>query len=235
MHPKAPTKSLRNDETVQFWEHDLPLQMADLAAQLEPGHRFDSIVVDEAQDFADAWWDPLLAALKDDETGGIYVFTDEGQRVFNRHGSPPVPLVPLILDHNLRNTRQIANAFQPLVDHPMRFLGGEGPAVKFVACARDEAMDVGDDQVELLLEEGWRPEDVALLTTGSRHPEQTERQSDGHKAYWDTLLGCRPGLLRPRPRLQGPRAARRGRSSSTRSQQVRALPRTPLRRIVPGP
>ena len=124
---KVRTNRSRNDETAQFWEHDLPLQMTDLAAQLEPGHRFDSIVVDEAQDFADAWWDPLLAALKDDETGGIYVFTDEGQRVFNRHGSPPVPLVPLILDHNLRNTRQIANAFQPLVDHPMRFLGGEGP------------------------------------------------------------------------------------------------------------
>ena len=139
--PEGPDESLRTDETVQFWEHDLPLQMAELAAQLEPGHRFDSIVVDEAQDFADAWWDPLLAALKDDEAGGLYVFTDEGQRVFNRLGSPPVPLVPLILDHNVRNTRQIANAFQPLVDHPMRFLGGEGPAVRFVACARDDAMD----------------------------------------------------------------------------------------------
>ena len=187
MHPKVPTNRVRNDETVQFWEHDLPLQMTDLAAQLEPGHRFDSIVVDEAQDFADAWWDPLLAALKDDETGGIYVFTDEGQRVFNRHGSPPVPLVPLVLDHNLRNTRQIANAFQPLVDHPMRFLGGEGPAVKFVACAREDAMDAGDDEVELLLEEGWRPEDVALLTTGTRHPEQKERQAAGSAAYWDSF------------------------------------------------
>ena len=37
-------------------------------------------------------------------------------------------LVPLVLDHNFRNTRQIANAFQPLVDHPVRFLGGGGPA-----------------------------------------------------------------------------------------------------------
>jgi hypothetical protein len=129
----------------------------------------------------------LLAALKDDETGGLYVFTDEGQRVFNRHGSPPVPLVPLILDHNVRNTRQIASAFQPLVDHPMRFLGGEGPAVTFIACSRDEAMDVGDDQIETLLEAGWRPEDLALLTTGSRHPEQAERQKEGHKAYWDTF------------------------------------------------
>jgi hypothetical protein len=185
--PEGPDEALRTDETVRFWEHDLPLQMADLAAQLEPGHRFDSIVVDEAQDFADAWWDPLLAALKDDEAGGLYVFTDEGQRVFNRHGSPPVPLVPLILDHNVRNTRQIANAFQPLVDHPMRFLGGEGPSVKFVPCARADAMDAGDDEVDKLLDEGWRPEDVALLTTGTRHPEQKERQAAGNAAYWDSF------------------------------------------------
>ncbi len=185
--PEGPDESLRNEQTVQFWEHDLPQQMADLAAQLEPGHRYDSIVVDEAQDFADAWWDPLLAALKDDETGGLYVFSDEGQRVFNRHGSPPVPLVPLILDHNVRNTRQIATAFQPLVDHPMRFLGGDGPAVKFVACTREDALNAGDDEVELLLEEGWRPEDVALLTTGSRHPEQKERQAAGNAAYWDSF------------------------------------------------
>ncbi|MBB2770714.1 UNVERIFIED_ORG: hypothetical protein GGE11_001627 [Mycolicibacterium obuense] len=185
--PEGPDEALRTEETVRFWEHDLPLHMADLAAQLEPGHRFDSIVVDEAQDFADAWWDPLLAALRDPVDGGLYVFTDEGQRVFNRVGSPPVPLVPLILDHNLRNTRQIANAFQPLVDHPMRFLGGEGPAVTFVACGREEALGVGDDQVDLLLEQGWRPEDLALLTTGSRHPEQAERQKDGHKAYWDSF------------------------------------------------
>ncbi|OBB45462.1 ATP-binding domain-containing protein [Mycobacterium sp. 852002-51961_SCH5331710] len=185
--PEGPDESLRTEETVKFWEHDLPVQMAELAMQLEPGHRFDSIVVDEAQDFADSWWEPLLIALKDPDEGGLYVFTDEGQRVFNRYGSPPVPLLPLILDHNLRNTRQIANAFQPLVDHPMRFLGGEGPAVEFIACDRVDAMDVGDDQIEALLEEGWRPEDLALLTTGSRHPEQAERQKEGHKAYWDTF------------------------------------------------
>ncbi|KGI66858.1 NERD domain-containing protein [Mycolicibacterium rufum] len=185
--PAGPDESLRTDQTVQFWERDLPAQMTDLATQLDPGHRFDAIVVDEAQDFADAWWDPLLAALRDDETGGLYVFTDEGQRVFHRHGSPPVPLVPLVLDHNLRNTRQIANAFQPLVDHPMRFLGGEGPAVKYVACSREDAMDAGDDEVDALLEQGWRPEDVALLTTGSRHPEQRERQAAGNAAYWDSF------------------------------------------------
>lgn len=185
--PEGPDEALRSAQTVRFWEHDLPLQMTELAEQLEIDDRFDAIVVDEAQDFADAWWDPLLAALKDTEAGGIFVFSDEGQRVFDRHGSPPVPLVPLILDQNLRNTRQIANAFQPLADHPMRFLGGEGPAVKFVACGLEDAMDAGDNEVELLLEEGWRPEDVALLTTGTRHPEQKERQAAGNASYWDSF------------------------------------------------
>ena len=48
------------------------------------------------------------------------------------------------------------------------------------------AQEVGA-QIDLLVEEGWRPEDLALLTTGSRHPEQAERQKDGHSAYWDTF------------------------------------------------
>jgi hypothetical protein len=125
--------------------------------------------------------------LGDPDTGGIYLYSDEGQRVFDRTGTPPVPLVPLILEHNIRNTRQIATAFGPLVDHPMRFLGGEGPEVRFVACDHDQALDVGDDEVEALLDDGWRPEDVALLTTGSRHPEQKTRQSEGTQAYWDSF------------------------------------------------
>ena len=183
----GPDESVRNEETSQFWEHELPRQMHELAETLLPGHRFDAIVIDEAQDFADDWWDPILACLRDPESGGIYVFSDEGQRVFDRFGAPPVPLVPLVLDHNLRNTRQIATAFQPLVDSPMRYMGGDGPDVSFVPCTADEAMGVGDDQVDALLDNGWRPEDVALLTTGSRHPEQVARQAEGNEKYWDSF------------------------------------------------
>lgn len=185
--PVGPDETERTARTSQFFEHDLPATMAELAAALPDGQRFDSIVIDEAQDFADSWWDPILAGLRDPDTGGIYLYSDEGQRVFDRTGAPPVPLVPLILDHNIRNTRQIATAFGPLVDHPMRSLGGDGPDVRFVSCDRDEALDVGDDQIEVLLDGGWRPEDVALLTTGTRHPEQKNRQAEGTAAYWDSF------------------------------------------------
>ena len=185
--PEGPDENQRTRETSHFFEHELPATMLELATNLPHGQRFDAIVIDEAQDFADSWWDPVLAALRDPDEGGLYVFIDEGQRVFDRQGTPPVPLVPLILDQNIRNTRQIATAFQPLVDHPMRLLGGDGPEVRFVPCTEDDALDVGDDQVERLIEEGWRPEDVALLTTGSRHPEQQSRQAAGNIAYWNSF------------------------------------------------
>jgi superfamily I DNA/RNA helicase len=161
--------------------------MAELASALPAAQRYDSVVVDEAQDFAESWWPALLAALRDDEHGGMYAFTDDGQRVFPRYGRPPVSLVPLVLDHNLRNTRQIADTFMPLTPMPMQLLGGDGPAVRLVACTTADAVGRADDEVEALLADGWRPQDVALLTTGSRHPEQTARQAAGQDAYWRTF------------------------------------------------
>jgi hypothetical protein len=180
----APTGS---DDDSRFWEVELPELMVDLGARQPQGKLFDALVIDEAQDFADLWWPAALAALKDEDTGGIYVFTDEGQRVFSRFGGPPAGLVPLVLDQNLRNTRQIAESFSTLAPIRMRLGTAEGPAVRFVQCPWSEALDAADDQVDVLLDEGWRPEDVALLTTGSRHPEQKARQEAGPESYWDTF------------------------------------------------
>ena len=175
------------DDDSDYWENRLPAEMLSLAQALPTGRRFDSLVIDEAQDFADSWWPVLLDALTDPDTGGIYAFSDQGERVFARYGEPPVPLVPLILDHNLRNTRQIAESFNPLAPMRMQLVGGDGPDVRFVPCSSEEALAVADDQIEELLDEGWRPQDVALLSTGSRHPEQDERQAAGQDAYWESL------------------------------------------------
>ena len=56
-----------------------------------------------------------------------------------------------------------------------------------VPCPADEALERADDQIDALLDAGWRPEDLAMLTTGSRHPEQVSRQSEGHEAYWTSF------------------------------------------------
>jgi hypothetical protein len=167
------------------WEVRLPAEMTRLAEQLPEGQRFDAVVVDEAQDFSDTWWPALLSALRSDDSG-VYVFSDESQRVFARFGGPPVPLVPLMLDNNLRNTKQIGQTFSDLAPFRMRLRGGDGPEVRLVACSAADALDAADEAVDDLLDD-WRPQDVALLTTGSRHPEQAARQERGQDSYWESF------------------------------------------------
>ena len=135
---------VRTPEESDFWEIELPATMKDLADGLRAGHRFDSVIVDEAQDFAESWWAPIMGSLKDPEAGGLFAYSDANQRVFKRFGEPPVPLVPLILDRNLRNTRQIAEAFDPLAPMRMRLMGGEGAAVEFDAVQGPKGMQAAN-------------------------------------------------------------------------------------------
>ncbi|TCW25319.1 NERD domain-containing protein [Dietzia cinnamea] len=186
--PAGPDERIRSAESVRWWEEELPRLMSELADGLPDGRRFDAVIVDEAQDFADSWWQPVIGALRDRENGRLMIVGDVGQSVFQRAGRPPVDLVPLVLDHNLRNTRQIASAFLPLVGHRMELRGGSGPAVRYVDVPEGaDPIAVGDDEAMRLLDEGWEPGDVALLTIGSRHPMQVELQEDGNDAYWETF------------------------------------------------
>ncbi len=172
------------DADSEYWEVRLPTEMAAIARGLPAGERFDAVVGDEAQDFADLWWPAVLAALKHQESGRLSIFSDEGQRVFARFGGMPECQAVFVLEHNLRNTRQIADTFGSLALTRMRSRGGLGPAVRFVACAGEGAVSAADDVVDELLGAGWRPQDIALLTTGSRHPEHAGRQAQGQDEYW---------------------------------------------------
>jgi hypothetical protein len=169
----------------EFWEETLPAEMARLAAELPEGKRYDSVIVDEAQDFAETWWDAVIGALRDEAEGGVYVYSDENQRIFARFGRPPVQLVPLVLDHNLRNPRQIHDCFGPLAPSRMYSRGWDGANVRFVASTTDDALDAAEGEVLRLLEEGWEHRKIALLTTGHRHPQQQVQTEElGQEGYW---------------------------------------------------
>lgn len=172
----------------EYWESELPIEMLAFAAYLTESDRFDAIVVDEAQDFADSWWPALLAGLRDPTSGGLTIFLDNGQRVFGRQGAPPDHLVKVALDENLRNTKQIAQAFGSLASEQMRYLGGNGQPVRLIPCTTDDAVSTADDAVVALMDAGWPPQSIALLTTGSRHPVQVDRvRSDGTSGYWESF------------------------------------------------
>jgi hypothetical protein len=173
-----------SDDNSQYWEEYLPGEMVSLAGALPEAERFDAIVIDEAQDFAESWWPAVVAALRSPDDGCMYVFADEGQRVFARQGRPPVALTPINLNENLRNTKQIAGTFGSLTTTQMKNRGGNGLPVRFIQCATTDALDAADDAAVALLDDGWPTDAVALLTTYKRHPEQAARQKAGPEAYW---------------------------------------------------
>ncbi|WP_422114785.1 NERD domain-containing protein [Brachybacterium sp. UNK5269] len=187
----AETEDRFDGTPVAYYEEHLPRRLAELAAEQEPQALFDAIVVDEAQDFADIWWDGLQLCLRDPDEGVLFVFTDEHQTVFDREGRAPVTLNPFPLDDNLRNTSTIARTFAPLTPIEQRPRMGEGAPVRFVEAEADGAVAAADDMVERLLGEGWGPGQIALLTTRSRHPVQKEQvELYGYDGYWDEFFAA---------------------------------------------
>lgn len=179
------------DDDGGYWERTLPRRLGELAAERSPAELFDSVVVDEAQDFGELWWPSLSACLRDPVNGGLFVFMDEAQRVFSRAGEAPIDIPPFVLDENIRNTKRIAQLFSSLSGEPLKPRGMDGPAVRLVDVPADQALAVVDDVVEGILEEGFDPGQVALLTTQHRHPEQRNAvELGGWAAYWDDFFAA---------------------------------------------
>ncbi len=177
------------DDDPDYWERRLPLALGTLAAARRADDLFDAVVVDEAQDFGDLWWPSLLRCLRDQDSGGLYVFMDDAQRVFPREGRVPLELVPVTLHENLRSTKQIAQVFGALSPERITPRGMEGPPVRVVDVPTTDAVGAADDAVEALLDEGWASGQLALLATGRRHPQQVnEVEAGGHAAYWDAFF-----------------------------------------------
>ena len=169
-----------------YYEEELPRFLGEAARSRTD--LFDAVVVDEAQDFGDLWWPSLMECLKDKENGGVFVFMDEGQRVFKRRGSAPVDGEPYPLRRNFRNTKRIAQTFGSLATDEVRFHGYEGTNVRFVQCAPTDAVERADDAVEALLDV-WEPHQIALLTTKHRHPEHVSIvEHRGQDGYWQSFF-----------------------------------------------
>lgn len=190
------------DDVAADWEVRLP---ADLARLAPANERFDAVVVDEAQDFGDAWWPALTRCLRGEEGQGLFVFSDDAQRIFPRHGTAPVQVPPFVLAENLRSTKEIAQVFGSLTDSDVTPRGMSGEAVRLVeageasalrssdpavrAGAADAVVEAADAAVEALVEEGWDPGHIALLVTGRRHPAQVNDVGiGGMQAYWDAFF-----------------------------------------------
>ena len=147
---------------------------------------------------------------------------------------PPVPLVPLMLDHNLRNTRQIADTF---TRSPRCGCGSSARTARRCASSRAPPRRRSSGPTTRSTRcstraGGRRTSRCSPPAAGT--PSRCERQDARAGRLLGVVLGHRAGVLRPRARLQGPRAPGR-RAGAERVRRARPGARAPVRRAVAGP
>ena len=161
-----------------------------LAAAMDCPHekKFDAFIIDEAQDFMESWWQTLEKCLTDPEEGFIAAFGDDQQKVFGKRKGPGKSYAKFRLKENIRNSLQIAELARPLVNESITAKGPNSYPVEFIVCEESEALDVADDAVEKLTDrEGWKPGEIALLTTKNRHPVHAEMADKDRTTYYESL------------------------------------------------
>ncbi len=172
-----------------YFDIELPGKVISALNDVPLEKKFDVVIIDEAQDFHQEWWGVVLASLKDPVNGKIFAFGDIRQGIFRHAKDIPLQLAPIHLDQNLRNSLPIAELAALCVEDPLLLIGLDGPPVAFVETTREESIAEADKKIAELLSKGWKPGDICLIATGSRHPIQKEL-AEGVKRldYWQSFF-----------------------------------------------
>lgn len=187
------------NSTVVF-EKDFPDALYD-AMSLRPDLRFDAIIVDEGQDFADTWWLALEHSLAEGRKSVFYVFYDDNQRIYRNRGgiSEELGLVSISLLENVRNTRTIHRALTSYYkgENSSQPCGPVGRSIETYHCTNPQELYKTLSQVlqKLTRTEGVSGKDIVILT-----PKSLKATSPNHSSLEDFNP---PGNLRLVPKASG--------------------------------
>jgi hypothetical protein len=152
-----------NDLPLDYFERVLPEALLEAASELGP--QYGALIVDEAQDLEDEWFETLLYLLEDEKKGNVWLFFDDNQRIFESGFSPGGDFLRFDLNVNCRNTQSI---HREVIKH---YEGSVVPEVRG-PLGREVELHRSDDQpqavasvIERLCGEGEiPPQDVVVLS-----------------------------------------------------------------------
>jgi superfamily I DNA/RNA helicase len=193
---KLPHFGKDDEPPPEYFSDTLPDALLEAVAELGP--QYDALLVDEAQDLHDAWYEALTCALRDDAKASIWLFMDDNQRIYEGGFRAPPDFFATELDVNCRNTQEIHSKVSELYagEIETRVLGPAGRPIELhqtddqaemVAgvlerlCGREE---VPTQDVVVLSAHGWEHSAIAhkplgrfRLTTKARQPSPQVRFS----------------------------------------------------------
>lgn len=155
-------------EQGKFYDETLPTLGFDYFCDAPDEDKFDSVIIDEGQDFAENWYTCLQAMLRDESEGEFYVFADPNQDLFrgNVEALLKLSVSKQRLTRNLRNTEPISNWIGAFVKeghlHP-GLLGGI-PVIHRAWETYAEEKRLIEAEVGRLVSQGIKPSRIIILS-----------------------------------------------------------------------
>ena len=174
----------------EFWDDELPRLLAEHFRLLPADEKYDTLIIDEAQDFRPEWWNLVQSALKNPLYGHVYAFGDAHQGILRQATEIPLTPCSIHLDKNLRNSLQIAELAALCLAEPIHLAGLDAIPVRLVESTDENALEEADAVVNQLLNDGWAPGEIALLTTGSRDARHRAAVEKNKDAYWESFFAA---------------------------------------------
>lgn len=149
------------------WDKKFP-KVLESAMQKDPSLKFDSIIVDDAQDFKDNWWQSLSHCLKDLENGQIFYFMDENYLLAGDKESLPEPQLTYQLCENIRTPKTLLPFLMAGYQSKLSMVtrSGYGVVPEFFNCEsrQDLRLTISHLFDELVDSNGISPQEIAILT-----------------------------------------------------------------------
>lgn len=153
--------------TVRTFDKKYP-KVLERAVEIDPNLKFDSIIVDDAQNFKMKWWQSLIACLTDPKTGGLYCFMDDNRLFYERKNQQPDFKLLFELKKNLRSPKRLMPLLQAgyISNDKMNPLGITGTFPEFYSCKSksDVTTTVTHLVDELTSTTGMKASEIAILT-----------------------------------------------------------------------
>lgn len=130
---------------------------------------FDSVIIDEGQDFTDDWLQ-ILYELANLNSATISIFQDNNQCIYRDNSAHDIlGTEPILLPENFRNSREIFDVVEPFVDdEDFVSLGPHGPSVRKVETDLLATHIVVEREIYRLIEtEGIAPSNIVILSGSS--------------------------------------------------------------------
>ncbi len=147
-----------------YFREVLPNALLDAVGELGP--QYDALLVDEAQDLHEEWFDALTCTLRDEAKAAIWLFMDDSQRVYEGGFRAPDGYFATELDVNCRNTQEIHREVVRLYEGEIepRVVGPAGRSIELIQ-TDDQAQAVAGVLERLCGREEVPTQDVVVLSS----------------------------------------------------------------------